>query len=351
MDKIVINGYKSIKSASVDLRNINLLIGANGSGKSNFLSLFNFIGWAYSQRLGWYVAMQGGVDKFLFQGRKITDHIDVTFVQGPNLYSVSLAESDGRFIVEHEKLSYKSDVFDIASYREELSIKDYNGLRRGDYIKEYMSQIKVFHFHDTGLKSPFAKENHVINDSYVLYPQGDNIASLLYRIKNEDSIAYKRIIKVIQSVAPYFQDFYFQPSPADMIRLQWQDRYSQNIYGPADFSDGTIRFIAMVVLFLQPVLPKVIVIDEPELGLHPFAIQKLSGLIKVAAQKGTQIIIATQDADLISNFDPEDVLTVNQNEDGTSITRLNRAQLENWLVDYSLGDLWKQNIMKGGQPK
>lgn len=351
MDKIVISGYKSIKSAEVELRNINILIGANGAGKSNFLSLFNLIGWAYGQRLSWYVAMQGGVDKFLYQGRKTTDHISITFAQGSNSYAVSLAESDGRFIVEHEKLAYKSDVADIASYREELSLKDYNGMRRGDYIKEYVSQIRVFHFHDTGLKSPFAKENHIINDSYVMYPQGDNLAALLYRIKNEEPVVYKRIVKVIQSVAPYFLDFYFQPSQADMIRLQWQDQYSQNIYGPADFSDGTIRFIALVVLFLQPLLPKVIVIDEPELGLHPFAIQKLSGLIKVAAQKGTQIIIATQDADLISNFDPENVLTVNQSEDGTKITRLNRAELENWLVEYSLGELWKQNIMKGGQPR
>lgn len=102
---------------------------------------------------------------------------------------------------------------------------------------------------------------------------------------------------------------------------------------------------------MQPWLPRVIIIDEPELGLHPVAIEKLSGLIKMAAQKGTQVIVATQSAELISNFEPEDVLTVNQNEDGTTINRLNSEELAHWLDDYTLGDLWKQNIMKGGQPR
>ena len=223
MDYIRINGYKSFKKLSVQLRPINFLIGANGAGKSNFLSLFEML--------------------------------------------------------------------------------------------------------------------------------GNNLAAMLYRIQREKPMAYRRIIRVIQSVAPYFSDFYFQPTEADMVRLQWQDKYSSMIYGPTDLSDGTIRFIALVVLFMQPWLPKVIIIDEPELGLHPIAIEKLSGLIRMAAQKGTQVIIATQSAELISNFEPEDVLTVDQNEEGSTIKRLDRAALEHWLDEYTLGDLWKQNIMKGGQPR
>ena len=122
------------------------------------------------------------------------------------------------------------------------------------------------------------------------------------------------------------------------------------IYGPTDLSDGTIRFIALTVLFMQPWLPKVIIIDEPELGLHPVAIEKLAGLIKIAAQQGTQVIVATQSAELISNFQPEDVLTVNQHDGETIINRLSSEDLQTWLDDYTLGDLWKQNIIKGGQP-
>ena len=134
------------------------------------------------------------------------------------------------------------------------------------------------------------------------------------------------------------------------MRLQWRDKFSEVIYGPNDLSDGTIRFIALTVLFMQPDLPKVIVIDEPELGLHPVAIEKLAGLIKMAANRGTQVIAATQNAELISNFQPEDILTVDQREGESLIRRLNADEFSQWLNDYTLGDLWKQRIMKGGQP-
>ncbi len=356
MDRISIKGYKSLKDLTVNLSKINLLIGANGAGKSNFLSLFEFLGYIYEKRMGLYVAQSGGVDKLLFHGHKITERIEIRVDEDENSYNLSLIESDGRLMVEHERLGYgwqpssNGTTVDITQFKEEAQLKDYNGLSRGEYIKNYMSQIRKFHFHDTGRRSPFTSDSHITNDSYRLYEHGENLASILYRIKREKPLAYKRIVKVIQSVAPYFHDFYFEPTAADMVRLQWQDKYSTMIFGPSDLSDGTIRFIALTVLFLQPWLPKVIIIDEPELGLHPFAISKLAGLIRSAAQNGTQVIIATQNAELISDFDPEDVLTVNQSNGETSIERLNTEELKHWLNDYTLGELWKQNILKGGQP-
>ena len=141
-------------------------------------------------------------------------------------------------------------------------------------------------------------------------------------------MVYKRIVKVIQGIAPFFHDFFLEPNETGSIRLQWQDKYSELIYGPNDLSDGTIRFIALTVLFMQPNLPKVIVIDEPELGLHPVAISKLAGLIKIAANRGTQIIAATQSAELISNFEPEDILTVNQYDGATKIERLDGENIK-----------------------
>ena len=223
-------------------------------------------------------------------------------------------------------------------------------MTRGDYIKGYLSHIRKFHFHDTGNRSPFASECHVKNDAYVLYSHGENIAPMLYRIQREQPIIYRRIVKVIQSVAPYFSDFYFHVTEAETIRLQWLDKYSEMIYGPNDLSDGTIRFIALATLFLQPELPSVVIIDEPELGLHPVAIQKLAGLMMSAEARGCQIVAATQSADLISNFNPEQIVTVNQHDGETILERLPSDALANWLRDYTLGDLWKQSIVKGGQP-
>ena len=355
MDNIRIFGYKSFKKLSLQLRPINLLVGANGAGKSNFLSLFEMLGNVYEKRLGAYVAQVGGVDKLLYQGRKVTERIKIDLGINKTDYVLSLMESDGRLLIEkehiEETLGNIKHTEELCSYKDESRLKEYVGTKSGDYLNEYISQIRKFHFHDTGRRSPFTADSHIVNDAYRMYEHGENLAAILYRIQREKPIAYRRIIRVVQSVAPYFSDFYFQPTEADMVRLQWQDKYSSMIYGPTDLSDGTIRFIALTVLFMQPWLPRVIIIDEPELGLHPVAIEKLSGLIKMAAQKGTQVIVATQSAELISNFEPEDVLTVNQNENGTTINRLNSDELAHWLEDYTLGDLWKQNIMKGGQPR
>ena len=350
MNNIKVKGYKSFRDLSIKLGRINLLIGANGAGKSNFLSLFELLNNVYDQRLSLYISQIGGVDKVLHQGRKITERIEITVSEKNNSYSVSMLESDGRLIIEHEKLYYFSNSTDITNFKDEAQLKTYNGMKRGEYIKEYISQIRKFHFHDTGKRSPFTSDCDIKNDSYTLYDNGSNIAAILYRIREEHPIVYKRIILVIQSIAPYFHDFYLEPTEAGKIRLQWQDKYSTMIYGPSDLSDGTIRFIALATLFMQPKLPKVIIIDEPELGLHPKAIEKLAGLIKSAAQRNTQIVAATQSAELISNFTFKDVLTVNQSDGHTCIQNLNANELEQWIDEYTLGDLWKQNIIKGGQP-
>ena len=332
MEKVCIKGYKSFQDITLELGQINLLIGSNGSGKSNFLSFFEFLNKVYEQKMTEYVALSGGIDKFLYKGSKETESIDAELFWKNNSYQIQLKNGDGRLVVVHEKLGYRWGDFvsysEIGSYANEANIKQYTGLKQGDYIQRYLTEIKKYHFHDTGKSSPFTKESHIHNDSYYLYEKGDNLAAFLYRIQNETPIVYHRIVKVIQSIAPYFSDFYFQPNAADFLRLQWRDKYSSMVYGPNDFSDGTLRFIALTTLFLQPVLPKVIIIDEPELGLHPVANQKLAGMIRSAASKDTQVIAATQSADLLSHFNPEEVITVNQCDGSTRMCRLDRKELD-----------------------
>lgn len=352
MDRIEIKGYKSFKDLALDLLPINILIGSNGSGKSNFLSFFEFLNRLYEQKLTEYVALNGGIDKFFFQGSKTTESIYANITFQDNFYLFNLKEGDNKFVFSKEGLGYHKDYYNIAQFGNEANIKSYSGgLQRGDYIKKYLSEIKKYHFHDTGKSSPFTKESHVVNDVYYLYEKGENLAAFLYGIREKEPMVYKRIVRVIQSIAPYFSDFYFNVSAADMVRLQWTDKFSSTIYGPTDLSDGTVRFIALTTLFLQPVPPKIIIIDEPELGLHPLAIQKLAGLIKSVSARGTQVIMATQCADLITNFNAEDVITVNQTNGISVMQRLESESLKSWLEDYTLGELWKQNILKGGQPE
>jgi predicted ATPase len=350
MDYIEINGYKSIKGARIDLSPVNILIGSNGSGKSNFVSFFDFLNKLCNRTLNNYIALKGGDDKILHKGKKNTDTISfkMEFDNGQNGYSAKLQSGTDGFIFLNENLIYRGQTTDISNSNNEARLKITDKYRAKDIIK-YLNGFRKYHFHDTGSNSPFTKYSNIENDIYYFYETGMNIAAFLYHIQETDKIFYNRIIKNIQSVAPYFSDFFFAPNKENNLKLQWTDKYSDVIFGTNDLSDGTLRFIALSVLFLQPNLPDTIIIDEPELGLHPSAIAKLAAMIHSASDKDCQVILATQSADLISHFLPEDIITVDQSGGETKFNRLNSNDLQQWLEDYTIDDLWKRDIITGGQ--
>ncbi len=350
MDYIEIKGYKSIKSQRVELKLINIMIGANGSGKSNFLSFFEFLYNLYNRKLNEYVALRGGLDKILHKGRKNLESLEfkMEFDKGTNGYSAKLVAGDEGFVFTAENLIFKGNSWEISA-GSEAQIK-ISSVIRATYIIQYLNGFRKYHFHDTGSSSPFTTFSDINNDIHNLYQNGSNIAAFLFDIQKKDKIVYNRIIKNIQSIAPYFSDFFLSPNSEGKIRLQWQDKFSDIVYGPNDLSDGTLRFIALSVLFLQPTLPDTIIIDEPELGLHPAAIAKLSAMIQSVAAKKCQVIVATQSTDLISHFMPEDIITVDQIDGETQFERLSSQTLERWLEDYTIDDLWKRNIITQGQP-
>ncbi|EHQ29591.1 AAA family ATPase [Mucilaginibacter paludis] len=352
MDYINIRGFKSIKDVNVKLLPINILIGGNGAGKSNFLSFFEFLNQAYHQTLKTYVALNGGIEKMLHQGAKTTNEIAVhiSFNNQADGYSFRAQRGEDSLIFTREGLWNKGEELNIDDHKSEAQIK-LTPWNRGEIIRKQLDGLKKYHFHDTGKNSPFNNTSHIGNDSYYLYERGENLAAFMYGIQNRYPIVYNRIIKTIKSIAPYFSDFYFQPNTEGYLKLQWRDKYSSTVYGASDLSDGTIRFIALTTLFMQPALPGNIIIDEPELGLHPYAIAKLSGMIKSAAAKGTQVIIATQSSDLVNHFEPEQVLTVDQINGESKFTRLKKEELELWLDEYAVGDLWERNVIEGGQPQ
>jgi len=351
MDYIEINGYKSIKKARIDLAPINILIGANGSGKSNFISFFTFLNKLYNRKLNEYVALKGGDNKILHKGKKNTDTISfkMEFDNGQNGYSAKLQSGTDGFVFLRENLIYKGTSKDISRSGSEAQIKITDNYK-AKYVIKYLNGFRKYHFHDTGSNSPFSKYSNIENDIYYFYEDGMNLAAFMYHIYETNKIVYNRIIKNIQSIAPYFSDFYFAPSKENIVRLQWTDKYSDVVFGANDLSDGTLRFIALSVLFLQPTLPDTIIIDEPELGLHPSAIAKLAGMMKSVSDRDCQVIVATQSTDLISHFLPEDIITVDQVDGQTIFNRLSSSNLHQWLEDYTIDDLWKRNIITGGQP-
>jgi len=324
---ITIEGFKSIRSIKdFPLRPINLLIGANGSGKSNFLEAFVFLGEAEAGRMDSYVAYHGGADKLLYFGSKTTQKIHV------------LTRSSNSFVVD-------------ATYF--FTVND--GLARlagatstGGFIKKGPS-FNRFRFQDTGNNSPFKKTSD-LNDNRSLTRLGGNLAAFLYRLSQQYRESYELIRRTVQQVAPFFDDFQLAPLALNQetIRLEWKHNNSDQYFDASALSDGTLRFIALATLFLQPVelRPSVILVDEPELGLHPYAIGLLASLIRQAS-KETQIIAATQSSLLLDHFNPEDILVADRVEGATTIRRLQPEPLAEWLKEYSLGQLWEKGELKG----
>lgn len=356
---IVIKGYKSIKEQTVDLLPINILIGGNGIGKSNFISIFTLIRNLYEQNLQHYILTKGGADSLLYMGKKVTDHLsfDLYFsnpeCEAHNRFIVELKEAQDSLFIQQVETAFKSGTTWHKQVHEtntkESSFKDD---RRGQafYVNNLLHEFEVYHFHDTGDRSPM-KGLCRVDDNVALKNNGSNIAAFLYFLQEKHPKHFVRIVKTIASVSPFFEGFNLKPNRLNeqLIQLEWKQKEAIGSYFNAyQLSDGTLRFICLATLLLQPKLPKTIIIDEPELGLHPVAINKLSALIKKASLE-SQIIISTQSMNLVDNFNPQDILVVDRKENATVFNRLNPEELSSWLEDYSLGEIWEKNII-GGQP-
>jgi predicted ATPase len=322
---IEVAGYKSLKEARVDLRSINILVGSNGSGKSNFLSFLEFVNSVYERRLHEYVAFRGGEDKMLHQGGKGTQSISAKIKFDTRAYLFEVIKTGMGFVFTKDGLWNDRDPdrnksVDVSNGRREADIKLSN-LPREDAVRGHLGNFRKYHFQETGGTSPINRLSHIQNDIYFLYDKGQNLGAFLFNIRQCDSSAYKVIVMTIQSIVPYFADFYFQPNAGGYTALQWHDKYSLAIYDVSDLSNGTLRFMAMTALLLQPDLPPVILIDEPELGLPPEAIVKLAGMIQSAAARDTQVIVATQSDNLINHFEAKDLITVNWSNGGSLFKR------------------------------
>lgn len=351
LETIKIEGYKSIRKLELDLRPINILIGSNGVGKSNFISFFKLVNNIYEQRLQNY-SMKIGMNNLLHYGRKETEQIVGFLGFGDNAYSFVLESTGegGLFIAEEDSIYFpaQNNVSSISENIQESWIK-VSKIFRDVYLREYLSTYKIYHFHDTGIAAPL-RTPAKIDDNRILKEDGDNLAAYLYLLQQKYPKNFKRIEKTVQSIAPFFEKFNLQPDRLDeaRIKLVWNEiDHPDSYFDASHLSDGSLRFIALTTLLLQPELPKIIIIDEPELGLHPVAINKLAGMIRSASQKGCQIIVSTQSVNLINNFEPEDIITVDRIENQSSFSRLDSGKLKDWLEDYSIGELWTKSVIKG----
>ena len=362
LDHITVRGFKSIASIEeLELGPITVIIGANGSGKSNFLGVFSFLNALREGKLRRYVIKEGGADKVLHFGSRMTSemYICVSLQEGLAQYEIFLEPtSDDRLIPEIEVIHFwdkwsgsRSRIEGLMSGGGEAGISRQPREEAASLVRRCLDSWRIYHFQDASSNSPFKKTANV-NDNRYLRGDGANLASFLYLLWERYGDSYDMITRAVQQVAPFFQDFMLEPQRLnpDKIRLEWKHTGTDAYFDASSLSDGTLRFMALATLFLQPwqFRPSVILVDEPELGLHPSATTLVASLIKQASI-GTQVIVSTQSSLLLDHFEPEEVLVADRVDGATQFSRLDSSKLESWLERYSLGQLWEKNEL-GGRP-
>lgn len=372
IDKLSIEGFKSIRRLEdFELRALNILIGANGAGKSNFVDFFRMLREMVEERLQVFAAQSGGAKACFYLGPKVSGQVTGKLSLGAYGYEFVLgAAADDRLYFERE----------MAIFREEPLAPNYPSIRYGSghlesrlkkhkdtppemdrhgisrHLYDSISGCIVYHFHDTSSTAAVRRQGP-INDNERLRPDAGNLAAFLYRLRHTDPAVYSKIRDMVRLAAPFFDDFKLRPDPLneEQIRLEWLQRNSDYPFTASQLSDGTLRFICLATALLQPFLPPTVVFDEPELGLHPYALTLLANLFKQAARQyeshvSNQLIVSTQSAPLLNEFEPEDIVVVEREQGESIFGRLDSTQLSEWLREYSLGELWQKNVL-GGRPR
>lgn len=365
LNSIAVRGYRSIEDVQLELRPLNVLIGANGAGKSNLISFFKMMKEMMAGHLQRYVASTGHATSNLYFGPKVTPQIEAELefqsaagAASTYLFRLAHAARDSLIFVE-ESLSFQDPEFNEPKVRRlgtgHLETLIGEAADQGDpatgVFRKLLASCRVFHFHDTGSTSR-VRNSRYIGDSRCLLLDAGNLASFLYRLHSEHPGVYRRIVDTIRQVAPFFEDFVLdppEPGGNDVI-LNWRHREEPDlIFGPHQISDGTLRAICLFSLLMQPEddLPLLIVIDEPELGLHPYALSILASLCR-SASAHVQILISTQSSTFVNHFEPEDIVVAEYDGKTSRFTRPNAEALEAWLEEYSLGEIWEKNVIGGG---
>lgn len=357
LDTISLSGYKSIceiKDFHL-LSGLNVLIGANGSGKTNFIRFFELLGNIMDPNKGLqnYISARGRADAFLFRGMKVTPELKAHLKFGLNEYKFTLKAADDRSLFfAQESAPFEGPMYgaienDQGSGHRESQIARLHGSASLKWVFETIRDWRVYHFHDTSPSAPVMGLSNIV-DNDVLHSNASNLAAFLMKMAQDKPEHYAQIEETVRQVAPFFGAFVLKEVSPGQTQLLWKDRYSDLLYYPHQLSDGTLRYICLATLLLQPNPSATIIVDEPELGLHPYAIKLLASLLHDAAQR-SQLIVSTQASLLLDELSPEQVVAVSHQDGETRLERQSPEKLSDWLHEYTLGQLWEKNEL-GGVP-
>lgn len=330
LEHIHIEGYKSFsteKPLDIDLTPVSFLIGPNGAGKSCLVSFLDMLDVLLTEKWNNYV-------------RSINS--PSMFHRGPS-YTKNIIAS---LTTDSDRFDFRLDYGELGSVVVDTLKSDRNRM------SEFFSGISAYHFSDTTITSAMRRMSNR-NQCSELYTNGGNLPAFLLRLREEHEDYYKLIRSYVQLAMPQFDDFLLSVNDAGNLWLDWNDKSSHRYpYTVSDFSDGTLRFIALATILLQPpkMLPRLIVLDEPELGLHPEAISLLANMIRQAAIH-SQVVVATQSELLLDEADAAEVTIVENRESNGNYCsvayKLDSEELSCWLENYSMGELWLKNVIGG----
>jgi predicted ATPase len=353
LTRVHVAGFRSLRDVTLDLGAATLLIGANGAGKSNLLSLLRMVALMRTRSLRRFVGEQGGASALLHYGaattRELSFTLSFTDARGPGAYAVRLGHAAG------DSLVFLDERFVFDSLPAPVLFGDGHAESLvGEHDKPL--QLTFFHFHDTSSTSPL-RQNSAQSENTSLQPFGGNLAAFLYRLRHSRETSFQHAWNVIESlvqrVAPYIKTLepaLVAPESANSaVRLYWTDQRDHR-FDVHDLSDGTLRAIALFTALAQPeeTLPQFIAIDEPELGLHPAALSLFAELVHSVSAR-CQVLLSTQSPALLDQFEAKDVVVVEQKDGESSFRHLDEVELRAWLEAYSLSDLFNKNVL-GGRP-
>ncbi len=370
IESVEIKGFRSLADVTVSkLSDATVLIGANGSGKSNFIRFFELMSWMLrSRQLGAFIERQGGADDQLHGGNRVTPRLEAEIslrtAQGRNDYGFALSYAHpDRFFFTEERFRFSSNVYEgiapwqyLDSGQREAAIVEaaqgninFVNSTTARTIVNLLRSCAVYQFHDTSDSSNF-KQNWDVSDNAQLRSHGGNLAAVLYRLEQEDLRRYEMICRQIGRILPGFNRFAIEESYGKVL-LRWQAKGSDKTFGAHLTSDGSLRFFALVTLLNLPadMLPNVLLLDEPELGLHPAAASLIGGMIRSLSNE-RQVIVATQSPILVDAFNLDEIIVLDLEEGRTKIReKLDPERYRAWLEEFTTGDLWRKNLL-GGRP-
>lgn len=384
-ENIRVQGFRRLHDVDLKLKPLNVMIGANGCGKTTLLDVLALLAASASGNLNETIRDFGGVDSNLTnliaakadRARFMAFDLAMSVPgRAPIAYHIALSPKGVAYEIAEETLTqqrtpttptpfkyFESHHEDVRYFppNDGLLIPnwEYNPLESSlsqvpkmfqepEDFRRRLASSTHYHVLDVSQRAPVRLPQQM-REARLPGKDGEDLVSCLYTLRETDPDSFETIEDTLRAGFPDFERLNFPPVAAGTLAMTWKDTTSKNPFYMHQLSEGTLRFLWLVTLLQSPGLTAVTLIDEPEVSLHPELLSLLAELMREASQR-TQLIVATHADRLVRSLKPEEVLAMNVNDDGAAeMTWANDLDLQQWLDEYTLDEVWRLGRM-GARP-